>query len=59
MEALSTLVTDLHDSGAWSDTLEEKGWADAYLTGEEFSSFLEGNIAEVTETLQSIGLVAP
>ncbi|GGI48772.1 C4-dicarboxylate ABC transporter substrate-binding protein [Agromyces flavus] len=58
-EALRTLVTDLHDSGAWADTLEEKGWADAFLTGEDFESFLDGNIDEVARTLQSIGLVAP
>ena len=58
-EALRTLVTELHDSEAWAATLEEKGWADAFLTGEEFQSFLDGNIAEVTETLQTIGLVAP
>ena len=57
-EALRALVTDLHDSGAWADTLEEKGWADAFLVGDEFADFLEADIAEVTETLQTIGLVA-
>ncbi|WP_353816697.1 Bug family tripartite tricarboxylate transporter substrate binding protein [Agromyces sp. SYSU T00266] len=58
-EALSALVTDLHDSEAWAATLEEKGWADAFLTGDEFAQFLDGDIAEVTQTLQTIGLVAP
>ncbi|MCD2443759.1 tripartite tricarboxylate transporter substrate binding protein [Agromyces sp. SYSU K20354] len=58
-EALRTLVTDLHDSTGWGATLEEKGWADAFLVGDDFASFLEGDIAEVTETLQTIGLVAP
>ncbi len=57
-EALRTLVTDLHDTAAWGSTLEEKGWADAFLVGDEFQSFLDGNIAEVTTTLQTIGLVA-
>lgn len=57
-EALRALVTDLHESGAWADTLEEKGWADAFLVGDEFEAFLEADIAEVTETLQTIGLVA-
>lgn len=59
VEALRALVTELRDSGAWTDTLEEKGWADAFLVGDEFETFLEGDIAEVTETLQTIGLVAP
>ncbi|MEV1131020.1 tripartite tricarboxylate transporter substrate binding protein [Agromyces sp. NPDC049794] len=58
VEALTSLVTDLHDSGAWTATLEEKGWADAFLTGDDFRSFLDDDIAEVTQTLQSIGLVA-
>jgi putative tricarboxylic transport membrane protein len=57
-EALRALVTDLHESGAWADTLEEKGWADAFLVGDEFEAFLEADIAEVAETLQTIGLVA-
>ena len=57
--ALQELVTQVHDSDAWAATLEEKGWADAFLVGDEFQSFLDGNITEVTQTLQTIGLVAP
>ncbi|GAA2038997.1 tripartite tricarboxylate transporter substrate binding protein [Agromyces tropicus] len=56
-DALRTLVADLHDTGAWTETLEQKGWADAYLGGDEFSSFLDGNIDEVAATLATIGLV--
>jgi putative tricarboxylic transport membrane protein len=58
IEALTTLVTEMHDSEGWAATLEERGWADAFLVGDEFQAFLEGNIAEVTETLKTIGLVA-
>lgn len=57
VDALRTLVTDLHETDAWQATLEEKGWADAFLVGDEFQSFLDGNVAEVTETLKTIGLV--
>ncbi|MDQ0574986.1 Bug family tripartite tricarboxylate transporter substrate binding protein [Agromyces albus] len=57
IEALTTLVTEMHDSEGWAATLEERGWADAFLVGDEFQAFLEGNIAEVTETLKTIGLV--
>ncbi len=49
-------ITQLHDSAAWTTTLEEKGWSDAFLTGAEFDSFLTENISEVTTTLQAIGL---
>jgi putative tricarboxylic transport membrane protein len=37
--------------------LEEKGWADAFLAGDEFDTFLEGDIAAVTQTLKDIGLI--
>ncbi|MFC9917920.1 Bug family tripartite tricarboxylate transporter substrate binding protein [Agromyces binzhouensis] len=57
-DALRTLVADLHDSDAWTETLEQKGWADAFLAGDEFSSFLDGNIDEVSATLETIGLVS-
>lgn len=55
--ALIDLVTQLHDSAAWTAVLEEKGWSDAFLAGDEFSSYLEGNITDVTQTLKDIGLI--
>jgi putative tricarboxylic transport membrane protein len=55
--ALTDLVTELDESSAWQDVLEERGWTDAFLAGEEFDEFLTGNIAEVSETLAVIGLV--
>jgi len=57
-EALVELVTELNASDAWKTTLADKGWSDAFLVGDEFQEFLDGNITEVTETLQTIGLVA-
>lgn len=56
--ALVDLVTQMHATGAWTTTLEEKGWADAFLTGEEFTGFLDENIADVTTTLTNIGLIS-
>lgn len=55
--ALTEAVTTLHDSAAWEALLAEKGWADAFLTGSEFDSFLSDNITEVTKTLTTIGLI--
>lgn len=55
--ALQDLVVQMHETTAWTDLLEERGWDDAFLVGEEFQQFLDGNIAEVTDTLQAIGLV--
>jgi putative tricarboxylic transport membrane protein len=56
-DELVRIVTELHDSQAWTDELETRGWADAFLTGAEFDDFLTGNITEVTATLKNIGLV--
>lgn len=57
-DALIEVVTELHESEAWADQLETRGWADAFITGDEFASYLDENIAEVTTTLQNIGLVS-
>jgi len=56
-QRLSDLVTELHDSAAWKAALKENGWADAFLTGEEFRTFLNDDIKSVRATLREIGLV--
>jgi putative tricarboxylic transport membrane protein len=56
-EALTTAVTKLAESDAWQATLEEKDWDDAFLAGEEFDTYLEGNIAESLTVLKDIGLI--
>lgn len=56
-DALIEVVTELHESEAWTEVLETRGWADAFLAGDEFDSYLESNIAEVVQTLGNIGLV--
>jgi putative tricarboxylic transport membrane protein len=47
----------MHDSGAWADVLETKGWSDAFLAGDDFDSFLEQNISDIKKTLGNIGLI--
>lgn len=56
-QALIDLVTQLNSSAAWTSTLETNGWSNAFLAGDEFDSFLEGNIADVGKTLGDIGLL--
>jgi putative tricarboxylic transport membrane protein len=56
-EALTSAVTELAESDAWQATLEEKAWDDAFLAGDEFDTYLDGNIAEVQTVLKDIGLV--
>lgn len=55
--ALENLVTELHDSEAWTEVLTTNGWTDAFLVGDEFASFLTEDIATTQETLTTIGLI--
>jgi len=54
---LERIVTEMHDSDAWQSELETKGWADAFLAGDELDAFVEQNISDVTGTLKNIGLI--
>lgn len=54
---LERIVTEMHDTDAWKQQLETKGWADAFLTGSELDDFVAQNIVDVTGTLKSIGLI--
>lgn len=55
--ALEDLVTAAHDSESWAATLETNGWTDAFMVGDEFSSFLEADMNTTQETLKTIGLI--
>ena len=57
-EELTGLVTDMHDTEDWDAVLEENAWADAFVTGEEFDTFLDEEIARVQQVLRDIGLVS-
>jgi tripartite-type tricarboxylate transporter receptor subunit TctC len=56
-EALTDLLTELHDSEAWKAELKKNGWADAFQTGPEFDAYLDDEIKTVRATLREIGLV--
>ena len=47
----------LHESDAWKKTLETQGWEDAYLSGDQFSSFLGEESTRMTGVLKDVGLV--
>jgi putative tricarboxylic transport membrane protein len=54
---LIELVDKLVKSPTWRDILKQKGWDDAYLSGDAFAGFLKVEIARVNDVLKSIGLV--
>jgi putative tricarboxylic transport membrane protein len=52
------LLTKMHDSAQWKDTLTKQGWTDAFQTGDEFKSFLTTENDRVAGVLRELGLVA-
>jgi putative tricarboxylic transport membrane protein len=56
-QVLVDAIGKLAKSKAWQDTLKQKGWDDAYLTGEEFATFLKQEQVRVSRVLASVGLV--
>jgi tripartite-type tricarboxylate transporter receptor subunit TctC len=56
-DELTQLVTDMHDTEDWTAVLEENAWADAFVAGDEFATFLEEEVVRVQQVLRDIGLV--
>ncbi|MER5734582.1 MULTISPECIES: tripartite tricarboxylate transporter substrate binding protein [unclassified Streptomyces] len=55
-DRLVTLVTELHGSPQWRESLKTHGWTDAFLPGEEFGAFLTEQNARVDTVLKELGL---
>ena len=56
-EAVIGLITEMHDSDAWQAALEENGWTDFFMTGDEFASFVGDEEVRVEAVLGEIGLI--
>ena len=50
------LVTKMHGSEQWKEALKTNGWSDAFMTGDEFSSFLTEQDERVASVLKTLGL---
>ncbi|HLN77916.1 MAG TPA: tripartite tricarboxylate transporter substrate binding protein [Nocardioidaceae bacterium] len=46
----------MHDSDGWKQALELNGWTDAFITGDEFGSFLKEQDKRVVDVLSDLGL---
>jgi putative tricarboxylic transport membrane protein len=55
-DAWIAALEDMHDSEGWQQALKDNGWEDAFLTGDEFSTFMEEQDARVVDTLEQLGL---
>ena len=54
--ALVGALTTMHGSPEWQDVLSKNGWTDAFVTGDEFSSFLGDQTKRVEDVLTTLGL---
>ena len=50
-------VTEMHDSDAWKKALEDNGWTDSFVTGDDFSKFLTDESDRVESVMSELGLV--
>lgn len=46
----------MHDSAGWQQALEDNGWTDAFITGDEFASFMDEQDGRVVDVLAKLGL---
>jgi putative tricarboxylic transport membrane protein len=56
-KALTDTVDKMAKSKEWAEILKQKGWDDAYLSGDAFAAFLKQEQTRVTDVLKSVGLV--
>jgi putative tricarboxylic transport membrane protein len=54
--ALVDTVEQMANSPTWQEILEQKGWANTFLAGEEFETYLQAQIEQTTEVLKSLGI---
>ena len=47
---------ELNASESWAATLEQYGWANLYLAGDEFDAYLDEEIETINQTLEDLGL---
>jgi putative tricarboxylic transport membrane protein len=50
------MVTEMHDSEGWQQALEDNGWTDAFITGDEYGDYLTAESDRVAAVLGELGL---
>ncbi|WP_446217106.1 Bug family tripartite tricarboxylate transporter substrate binding protein [Micromonospora sp. IBHARD004] len=49
-------LTKMHESAEWKAELTKRGWTDAFVTGDEFATFLTEQDKSVADLLKQLGL---
>ncbi|MEU2493770.1 tripartite tricarboxylate transporter substrate binding protein [Streptomyces sp. NPDC007883] len=55
-DKLIGLVTELHGSKQWRESMRKNGWDDAFLPGDQFGDFLQTQDRRVDSVLKELGL---
>lgn len=53
---LIAALQKMHDTPQWQEALKKNGWSDAFITGDEFSTFLKDQDTRVASVLTQLGL---
>jgi putative tricarboxylic transport membrane protein len=51
-------LTKMHASQGWKDEMAKRGWTDAFVTGDQFATFLKEQDKSVAEILTTLGLAS-
>ncbi len=54
--ALVSAVTAMHDSPEWKEVLTKNGWTDAFVTGDEYATYMAEQTKRVEDVLTTLGL---
>jgi putative tricarboxylic transport membrane protein len=56
-DAWIAALEEMHGSDGWKKALVDNGWTDAFITGDEFGTFMKDQDTRVVDTLTALGLV--
>ena len=48
----------MNDSQTWKDAVAKNGWIDAFMTGDEFHSYLNDEQTRIKAVISEMGLVS-
>ncbi|MEV4804069.1 tripartite tricarboxylate transporter substrate binding protein [Nonomuraea sp. NPDC049421] len=57
-QALTDLVTKMHDAQPWKDAVAKNGWIDSFQTGQQFADYLAAEQTRVKGIIAEMGLVS-
>ena len=53
---LIKVLEQMHKTKAWKKAMKDNGWTDAFMTGDDFATFLKAQDKRVSTTLKELGL---